>query len=85
MANHGILKDLAVVMNIMGEKSSKVFNLMDGVNLTYGSEPDILFEKNGEYVVTIEVKGGKDPAGALKRLGAVQKSFEETPVQCHNF
>ena len=55
------------------------------MNLTYGSEPDILFEKNGEYVVTIEVKGGIDPAGALERLGAVQKSFEETPVQCHNF
>ncbi len=35
-------------------------------------------------VATIEIKGGKDPAGALERLGAVQKSFEATPPNCIN-
>ena len=36
-------------------------------------------------MATIEIKGGKDPAGALERLGAMQKSFEATPAQCVNF
>ena len=36
-------------------------------------------------VATIEIKGGKDPAGALERLGAMQKSFEATPPNCVNF
>ena len=35
-------------------------------------------------IATIEIKGGKDPAGALERLGAIQKSFEETPPGCEN-
>ncbi len=35
-------------------------------------------------MATIEIKGGKDPAGALERLGAMQKSFEETPPGCVN-
>ena len=33
----------------------------------------------------IEIKGGKDPAGALERLGAVKKTFDEAPVDCKNF
>ena len=40
---------------------------------------------DGETIATIEIKGGKDPAGALERLGAMQKSFEETPKSCQNF
>lgn len=35
-------------------------------------------------ISTIEIKGGADPAGALERLGAVQKSFEATPPGCIN-
>lgn len=56
--------------------------------MRYGSEPDILFQwESGAApltVATIEIKGGKDPAGALERLGAMQKSFEETPPGCVN-
>ena len=56
--------------------------------MRYGSEPDIEFSQvNGgesKVVATIEIKGGKDPAGALERLGAIQKSFEETPPGCIN-
>jgi len=69
---------------VVTKKSSKVLHLKGGIVLTFGSEPDVLFERDGEYVATIEVKGGKDPAGALERLGAVQKSFAETPAQCKN-
>ena len=65
------------------------FTLPNGYSMHYGSEPDIQFQlaANNEptTIATIEIKGGKDPAGALERLGAVQKSFEETPPHCANF
>ena len=53
--------------------------------MRFGSEPDISFHKGGGLAVLIEVKGGKDPAGALERLGAVKKTFDEAPVDCKNF
>ena len=60
------------------------------LRMLYGSEPDISFESladTGEWqiVATIEVKSGTDPAGALERLGAIQKSFAETPARSRNF
>ena len=64
------------------------FKLAKGYSMRYGSEPDILFrhDRNGieQTVATIEIKGGKDPAGALERLGAMRKSFEATPPGCVN-
>lgn len=51
----------------------------------YGSEPDIDFVRNDRLIATIEIKGGRDPAGALERLGAMTKSFAETPPSCVNF
>ena len=64
------------------------FLLADGYFMRYGSEPDIEFrrpvEQGTEVVATIEIKGGKDPAGALERLGAIQKSFQATPPNCVN-
>jgi len=53
--------------------------------MRYGSEPDIEFVRSGRLIATIEIKGGRDPAGALERLGAMQKSFDETPPGCVNF
>ena len=65
------------------------FQLPNGYTMRFGSEPDILFRQDAEgrvrEVATIEIKGGKDPAGALERLGAMQKSFEATPPDCVNF
>ena len=60
------------------------------LQMVYASEPDIRFEKKTsetewEIVSTIEVKGGTDPAGALERLGAVKKSFDQTPTRSKNF
>ena len=59
-----------------------------GYSMRYGSEPDIEFSRTvgdeSTIVGTIEIKGGKDPAGALERLGAIQKSFEATPPGCVN-
>ena len=48
-------------------------------------EPDIAFRRNDRLIATIEIKGGTDPAGALERLGAMSKSFAETPPGCVNF
>ena len=61
-----------------------LYGLPDGYEMLYGSEPDIRFAKGNRTVATIEIKGGKDPAGALERLGAMQKSFAETPAGCVN-
>ncbi len=65
------------------------FQLPDGYSMRFGSEPDILFRQvvgdDVREAATIEIKGGKDPAGALERLGAMQKSFEATPPGCVNF
>ena len=64
------------------------FDLPNGYSMHYGSEPDIEFLQtvDGRQVTTatIEIKGGKDAAGALERLGAIQKSFEATPPNCIN-
>ena len=64
------------------------FQLPNGYSMRYGSEPDILFcqDISGDTreAATIEIKGGKDSAGALERLGAMQKSFEATPPSCVN-
>ncbi len=65
------------------------FRLPSGYLMRFGSEPDILFRQEvagrTRKAATIEIKGGKDPAGALERLGAMQKSFEATPPDCVNF
>lgn len=61
------------------------------IRMRFGSEPDILFEKYNaqerDWIaeVTIEIKGGTDPAGALERLGAIKKSFDQTPARTRNF
>ena len=62
-----------------------LYRLPEGTLMRYGSEPDIEFRRDGGVIATIEIKGGKDPAGALERLGAMQKSFAETPPGCVNF
>ncbi len=59
--------------------------LTDGYTMHYGSEPDIEFRREDNMVASIEIKGGRDPAGALERLGAAIKSFNNTPSNCVNF
>ena len=53
--------------------------------MRFGSEPDIEFVRHDRPIATIEIKGGRDPAGALERLGAMTKSFAATPPGCVNF
>ncbi len=67
-----------------GDDSAE-WGLRQGVLMRFGTEPDIGFERNGRLVALIEIKAGKDPAGALERLGAVKKTFDEAPAGCRNF
>ena len=53
--------------------------------MLFGTEPDIEFQRAGQCIASIEIKGGTDPAGALERLGAVQKSFNRMPPHAKNF
>lgn len=57
----------------------KSVNLINGYSMIFSSEPDVaMFDDNGAIVGVIEIKAGLDPAGALERLGAMLKSFENT-------
>ena len=59
--------------------------LRDRIRMIFSSEPDISFARDGSLEALIEVKAGKDPAGALERLGAIQKTFDAAPRSCKNF
>ena len=64
------------------------YELPNDYLMHFAAEPDIAFRQTiggiQKVIATIEIKGGKDPAGALERLGAIQKSFEATPPGCTN-
>lgn len=73
-------------LTVQRDDKERKFQLPNGYWMHYGSEPDIFFKQDGatQDVATIEIKGGKDPAGALERLGAMKKSFDATPTNCVN-
>ncbi|MGE0377691.1 MAG: XcyI family restriction endonuclease, partial [Planctomycetaceae bacterium] len=55
----------------------KVVRLRQGFHLLFSSEPDVsVRDVHEKPVMAIEVKAGTDSAGALERLGAAMKSFE---------
>ena len=57
----------------------KTVNLTNGYSVYFSSEPDVtMYNSEGDIVGVIEIKAGLDPAGALERLGAMFKSFENT-------
>ena len=56
--------------------------------MEFSSEPDVAFLCGELLEATIEIKGGIDPAGALERLGAAEKSAQaaiEVNTRCKNF
>ena len=56
--------------------------------MAFRSEPDVAFYLGESPQATIEIKGGIDPAGALERLGAAEKSAQaaiESNPRCKNF
>ena len=73
---------------VESDEARSTYTLLEGYSMKFGKEPDIEFRRNSSsaatLVCTIEIKGGRDPAAALERLGSMQKSFEETPPGCIN-
>ena len=72
------------------EIRTKVFELRGGIALRFASEPDIGFYhgfvlERDKLIAVVEIKGGKDPAAALERIGAIEKSMNETPAECWRF
>jgi len=67
---------LDYISNISLYKGVKLRNKK---SILFSNEPDIIFiDKSGKPLAVIEIKGGTDPAGALERLGAIKKSFEQS-------
>ncbi|MCL2051440.1 MAG: XcyI family restriction endonuclease [Lachnospiraceae bacterium] len=63
----------------------KTVYLKNGCSMVFSSEPDIILHDDcGATVGVIEIKAGLDPAGALERLGAMLKSFENTLAEYPN-
>ena len=64
------------------------YKLSDDFVMAFSSEPDVAFRRGPLLEATIEIKGGIDPAGALERLGAAEKSAQaamEANRRCKNF
>ena len=69
--------DLSGILEVIDNARS--VNLVNGYSLLFGSEPDVtMLNDSGDIVGAMEIKAGLDPAGALERLGAIFKSFENT-------
>jgi len=67
---------------ILSIENIRTINLKNGFSILFSSEPDItLYDDCGAIVGVIEIKAGLDPAGALERLGAMLKSFENTLIE----
>jgi len=63
----------------------KKLHLINGYSILFSSEPDVtMYNDSGAIVGIIEIKSGLDPAGALERLGAMFKSFENTLAEYPN-
>ncbi|MGK7875079.1 MAG: XcyI family restriction endonuclease [Xenococcaceae cyanobacterium] len=57
----------------------KILFLSTQGSIVFSSEPDIsIYNRDGIIQGDIEIKAGIDPGGALERLGAAMKSFENT-------
>jgi hypothetical protein len=66
--------DLEVTLDSIPDYSGVYFS--NGSTAVFASEPDVsLRNPRGTLTGAIEIKGGTDPAGALERLGAAEKSF----------
>ena len=75
-------------LDLPDNPASGRYTLADGIVMVFSSEPDVAFHRSEVLEATIEIKGGIDPAGALERLGAAEKSAQaaiEVNPRCKNF
>jgi len=79
-------KDLSYAVTEWREKNGDLVSTVpliksivvnNGSSMLFSSEPDITFmNAGGKISGAVEIKAGIDPAGALERLGAMFKSFD---------
>ena len=83
-----VAPEYPAALDIPTNPSRGRYSLADGLTMVFGSEPDVAFRRNDVLEATIEIKGGIDPAGALERLGAAEKSAQAAIAEnrrCKNF
>jgi hypothetical protein len=88
LVTRGLIVDPLTAEDAVEKKLPRKLVLKNSILMSFSSEPDIAFERDGELIATVEIKGGIDPAGALERYGAAKKSFEHAvrrSGRCRNF
>jgi len=88
LIENDLVKNTEFISDNLPDILPRSLELVHGIKMNFRSEPDISFQKDGELIATVEIKGGIDPAGALERYGAAKKSFEHAVSQsgrCRNF
>jgi len=88
LLEHRLIADAEFTEESLHESLPRSLPLLHDIQMKFAAEPDITFEKDGEWLATVEIKGGIDPAGALERYGAAKKSFEHAvrhSGRCKNF
>jgi len=85
-------RNLVIAPTLSGDEALEdlpsQFQLAKEIEMTFTSEPDVAFRRDGELLAVIEIKGGIDPAGALERYGAATKSFQHAVndrSRCRNY
>lgn len=88
LQREGLVQPPGLTRQQMTEEIPSQITLARQITMTFGSEPDIAFARDGQLLATVEIKGGTDSAGALERYGAATKSFQQAIAgspQCKNF
>jgi hypothetical protein len=63
----------------------RTISVKNGYSIQFAAEPDVqMFDESGNIVGIVEIKAGNDPAGALERLGAMLKTFDNIRAEYPN-
>ncbi|MEC4988789.1 MAG: XcyI family restriction endonuclease [Oscillatoria sp. PMC 1068.18] len=77
LLNNQIVTELEKPLELA--KFIKILLLNNQGSIVFRNEPDIaIYDRNGILKGDVEIKAGIDTGGALERLGAAMKSFENT-------
>lgn len=88
LLDRGLIVSPSVTKDELFTEMPRRYQLANGIEMVFSSEPDVSFSRDETVLAVIEIKGGVDAAGVLERYGAAKKSFEhsrrENP-RCRNF
>jgi len=72
------IREKKLVVQAISRGKRRKIELKDKRLFILGSEPDIGVYENDSIQITVEIKGGIDPAGVLERFGAALKSLRRS-------